>query len=158
MLTGKLNAGVLLLFTGWTTVWAASPATVSEGTLSLPTHIEGLPDSNPPFDVFLSGDFFYPYTMRTNFPNQVVSHAWRALNLENEYLKCTVLPDLGGHLYTCLDKLSGRQMFYANSAVKKRWIALRGAWVAMGIELNFPVAHSWVTVSPVDYATSQNAD
>ena len=63
MLTGKLNAGIFLLFTGWTAVWAASPATVWESTLTLPTHIEGLPDSNPPFDVFLSGAFFYPYTL-----------------------------------------------------------------------------------------------
>jgi tetratricopeptide (TPR) repeat protein len=136
---------------------AMCAVTVMEGTLTLPTHTEGLPDSTPPFDLFLSSNFFYPYTVRTNFPDQVVNHAWRALTIENEYLKCTVLPDLGGHLYNCLDKLSGRQMFYANPAVKKRWIAQRGAWVAMGIEFNFPVAHSWVTVSPVDFATSQNA-
>src|SRR5437667_11141863 len=112
----------ILLGACFSALHAASPVSVSESTLTLPTHVEGLPDSNPPFDVFLSGNFFYPYTMRTNFSNQVVNHAWRTLNLENEYLKCTVLPDLGGHLYSCLDKLSGRQMFYANPSIKQQWI------------------------------------
>jgi Flp pilus assembly protein TadD len=122
------------------------------------TYQEGLPDPNPPFDLFTDSNFFYPYTWRTNFPRTSAMQSWRALNLENEYLKCTVLPDLGGRLYSCLDKLSGRQMFYANPSIKKDWIALRGSWIAAGLELNFPVGHSWVTVSPVDWAVASNAD
>src|SRR5437879_8285863 len=39
--------------------------------------------------------------------NQRTEHRWRAIYLENEYLKCSVLPDLGGHIYTCICKLSG---------------------------------------------------
>ena len=131
---------------------------VWEDTLTLPTYQEGPPDPNPPFDLFTGGNYFYPYTWRINFLRTATSHSWRALMLENEYLKCTVLPDLGGRLYSCLDKLSGRQMFYANSSVKKDWIALRGSWVALGMELNFPVGHSWVTVSPVDWAITENPD
>src|ERR1700730_13650066 len=146
-----------LLLSG--TVFAQAPsAQVRQDTLVLPTHVEGAPDYNPPFDYFQGSRPFYPYTKRLNFTTQTVNHAWRALILENEYLKCTILPDLGGHLYNCLDKQSGHNMFYANPSVKKQDIALRGSWVAMGVELNFPVAHSWVTVSPVDFATAQNAD
>ncbi|HUI43501.1 MAG TPA: DUF5107 domain-containing protein [Terriglobia bacterium] len=131
---------------------------VWQATVNLPTHVEGAPDENPPFDVFRTGNYFYPYTVRTNFTKKVVDHAWRTLNLENEYLVCTVLPDLGGRLYTCLDKLSGRDMFYRNPSVKKADIALRGSWVAFGMEMSFPVAHSWVTVSPVDFATTESPD
>jgi tetratricopeptide (TPR) repeat protein len=80
--------------------------------------------------------------------------AWRVLHLENQYLHCMVLPDLGGHLYTCRDKLSGTDVFYANTAIKKYNVAPRGAWVATGIETSFPVAHSRVTVSPVQFATN----
>jgi len=61
----------------------------------------------------------------------------RQLNLENEYLFCRVLPDLGGHLYSCRDKINGQEMFYANPVIHKNWVGLRGAWAPVGIELNF---------------------
>ena len=136
---------------------AGSGASGWQGILTLRTRFEGPPDVNPPFDILVSERFFYPYTLRVNFTDQQVDREWRALYLENEYVKCAILPDLGGHLHSCLDKLSGREMFYANLSVKKRWIGPRGAWVAMGIELNFPVAHNWVSVSPVDFAVTQEA-
>ena len=78
--------------------------------------------------------------------------------LENEYLKCSVLPDIGGHLYTCIDKISGQPMFYANPSIKKAQIGYRGAWAAFGIEFNFPVSHNWVSMSPVDFSIAKNAD
>jgi len=37
---------------------------------------------------------------RQNLSDRRVPMRWRTLNLENEYLKVVVLPDLGGHLYT----------------------------------------------------------
>ena len=120
--------------------WAASSdVRVWQGTLALPTYEEGLPDPNPPFDQLTTGRFNYPYTMRTNLTSRRVDHQWRAIYLENEYLKCSVLPDIGGHLYTCMDKISGKSMFYANPSIKKAAIAYRGAWAAFGIEFNFPV-------------------
>ena len=69
-----------------------------------------------------------------------------------------MLPDLGGHLYSCVDKVSGREMFYANPSIKKALIGYRGAWAALGIEFNFPVSHNWMSMSPVDFATSTAGD
>ncbi|MGC2195899.1 MAG: DUF5107 domain-containing protein [Terriglobales bacterium] len=131
---------------------------VWQGTLILPTYEEGPPDPNPPFDQFAANRFNYPYTLRNNLTSRRVDHAWRAIYLENEYLKCSVLPDIGGHLYTCLDKISGKPMFYANPSIKKAAIAYRGAWAAFGIEFNFPVSHNWVTMSPVNFAFAKHAD
>jgi tetratricopeptide (TPR) repeat protein len=131
---------------------------VSEGTLSLPTYEEGPPDRNPPFDQIATSRFNYPYTLRTNVTDQRTLHNWRAIFLENEYLKCAVLPDLGGHLYTCIDKINGKPMFYANPSIKKANIGYRGAWAAFGVEYNFPVSHNWMSLSPIDYAFSQNSD
>ena len=88
---------------------------------------EGPPDENPPFDAFSTQEN-YPYTMRTDIRETESVHAWRALYLENEYLKCTILPQLGGHIYTCVDKINGKSMFYANPSFKKAIIAYRGAW------------------------------
>src|SRR5262245_12254277 len=97
---------------------AVSPAgadvRVWQAILTLPTYEEGLPDPNPPFDQFAGNRFNYPYPLRDHLTSRKVNHDWRAVYLENEYLKCSVLPDIGGHLYSCLDKLSGKQMFYAN--------------------------------------------
>jgi Flp pilus assembly protein TadD len=137
---------------------AQAAVRVWQGTLSLPTSVEGAPDPNPPFDVFAIERFNYPYTLRENLSGRSAVHHWRALYLENEYLKCSVLPDLGGHLYTCVDKISGQPMFYANPSIKKANIGYRGAWAAFGIEFNFPVSHNWVSLSPVPFRFAKNAD
>jgi tetratricopeptide (TPR) repeat protein len=128
------------------------------GEIELPTYEEGLPDVNPPFDVFQTRRFNYPYTLRESLTNRRSPQRWRTLNLENEFLKVVVLPDLGGHLYSCVDKATGQDMFYAQTAIKKAKVAYRGAWTALGIEFNFPVSHNWVTVSPVDFALGQEQD
>jgi len=137
---------------------ALAEVRVWQGTLTLPTTLEGAPDPNPPFDIFAGTKFNYPYTLRENLTDRRADIAWRALFLENEYLKCSVLPDLGGHLYTCIDKIGGQPMFYANPSIKKAQIGYRGAWAAFGIEFNFPVSHNWVSMSPVDFAFARNAD
>jgi len=129
-----------------------------QGGITLPTYEEGPPDPNPPFDAYETTEFNYPYTMRTSLTGTKKTHTWRALFLENEYLKCTILPDVGGHLYTCTDKLSGQSMFYANTSIKKAEIGHRGAWAGFGVEYNFPVSHNWTTLSPVDFAYSNHQD
>ena len=139
----------------------AKPAAVRvwQDTIELPTYEQGMPNENPPFDQFVTNDRYnYPYTLLDNLTGRVAPRKWRALNLENEYLKCVVLPDLGGHLYRCIDKRNGVDMFYANPSLKFARIAYRGAWAAYGIEFNFPVSHNWMTASPVDFATSTAAD
>ena len=137
---------------------ASSQVRVWQGTLTLPTYEEGAPDPNPPFDQYQNTRFNYPYTLRRNLTDHRTDHAWRALFLENEYLKCSVLPDIGGHLYSCTDKISGKPIFYENPSIKKADVAYRGAWAAFGIEFNFPVSHNWVTASPVDFAFAQRED
>src|ERR1035438_2080894 len=165
---------------------SAPDVRVWQDVLTLPTYQEGPPDPNPPFDQFAAAKFSYPYTLRENITDARVDTAWRAVYLENEYLKCSVLPDIGGHLYTCIDKIcgqpmfsvkpspigphvaghlytcidkiSGQPMFYANPSIKKAQIGYRGAWAAFGIEFNFPVSHNWVSMSPVDFAYASHDD
>ena len=131
---------------------------VWEGVLDLPAYEEGAPDPNPPFDQFSTGRFNYPYTLRNEITNTPAEHQWRAVYLENEYLKCSVLPDIGGHVYTCVDKINGQPMFYANPSIKKARIGYRGAWAAFGVEFNFPVSHNWVSMSPVNFTYAQHQD
>ena len=100
---------VFVVLTLATLSWAQ--VRVWEGTLLLPTYEEGKPDPNPPFDQVANNRFNYPYVLRDNLTSRRVNHDWRAIYLENEYLKCSVLTDIGGHLYTCIDKLSRQSMF-----------------------------------------------
>src|SRR6266566_460412 len=130
---------------------------VWEGTMPAEASDEGPPDENPNFDTFAEVED-YPYTMRQDIRATETVHSWHALYLENEYLKCTILPQLGGHIYTCVDKINGKPMFYANPSFKKAIIAYRGAWSAFGEEFNFPISHNWVSISPVDWAYGTAAD
>ena len=148
----RLLIAVLLLAPAWADV------RVWEGSLTLPTYAEGQPDPNPPFDFLATSRFNYPYTLREQVTDRRAPQTWRALFLENEYLKCVVLPDIGGHLYNCTDKINGANLFYANPSIKKAQIGYRGAWAAFGIEFNFPVSHNWVSMSPVDFATVKHDD
>src|SRR5258708_20949400 len=107
---------VLLLLLA-TALPGLSQVRVWEGVLELPVYDEGAPDPNPPFDQFAANRFNYPYTLRNNLTSRRANHDWRAVYLENEYLKCSVLPDIGGHLYTCMDQLSGNSIFYPNTSI-----------------------------------------
>ena len=153
---------VLAALLTWAVALVAAPrdtaVRVWRGTVTIPTYEEGPPNPNPPFDLFSWGRFNYPYTIRDRLTNRRVDVVWRSLHLENEYLRLTVLPDLGGRIYRCLDKRTSREMFYANPSIKKALIGYRGAWSAFGVEFNFPVSHNWVSMSPVDFATQQYPD
>jgi hypothetical protein len=120
----------LFLLIGCLTAALAAQAPASrawEDTLELPTWEEGPPDPVPHLRILGADKPWYPYAIRTTFGSRKRTERWRALHLENEYLACVVLPDLGGRLYRCLDKLGGNEMFHANPSVKKANIALRGA-------------------------------
>jgi tetratricopeptide (TPR) repeat protein len=136
-----------------------TPVQVAESTVTLPTYEEDLPDVNPRFDLFARRPFLiYPYTARTNLTDRRAERTWRTLVLENEHLRLTVLPDLGGRIYSCVDKANGAEIFYANTSIKYADVAYRGAWVALGVEFNFPVSHNWMTVSPVDFGIVRHPD
>ncbi len=151
-------ATLVAAFVLWWPQPALAEVKVWEGTLELPTDEEGPPDVNPPFDLFQGGRFNYPYTLREDITGRQATVRYHALYLENEHLRLIVLPELGGHLYTCVDKANGAEMFYANRSIRKARIGYRGAWAAYGVEFNFPVSHNWVSMSPVDYALSRDPD
>ena len=67
-----------------------------EGSITIPTYKLGPADPNPPFPLVRPAPV-YPYTMLDNLTNDRVMQKYHAIYLENEYLKITVLPELGGH-------------------------------------------------------------
>jgi tetratricopeptide (TPR) repeat protein len=133
---------------------------VWEAPLSIPTYELGEPDPNPALLDWQRRKWrpVYPYPMLDTLTNRKVDKNYRAVYIENEYLKVTVLPELGGHLYAIYDKTAGRDVLYTNHVVKYAMVAIRGAWVSGGIEWNFPDGHTLTTVSPIDYAMRMEPD
>ncbi len=69
--------------------------------------------------------------------------SYRALVLENEYLRITLLPELGGRVYQVIFKPTGSNQLYQNPVIKPSpWgPAEQGGWLAVGgIEWGLPVA------------------
>jgi tetratricopeptide (TPR) repeat protein len=130
---------------------------VTESTIQIPTYLLGSEDPNPPFQL-LNEHAIYPYTMLDDLTDDREPKTYRAIILENEYLRATMLPELGGRLYSLYDKVSRREVFYRNNSVKYGLVALRGAWISGGIEFNFPSGHTTDTVSPVSSRLQTNPD
>jgi tetratricopeptide (TPR) repeat protein len=122
---------------------------IREEPLDLLTYVWGPPDPNPPFEPKVNWPI-YPYPLLDDIREEAGTVRYRALVVENEHLRVTVLPELGGHIHSAFDKASGEEVFYHNSVVKPGLLGLRGAWISGGIEWNFPCGHTVTTVSPVD--------
>jgi len=157
---GVMLAEVLLMITLAQAQSPGAAGRVWEAPLVIPTYELGPPDPNP---VLLDGPRrrgrpIYPYPVLDALTNRRVEKSYRAVYLENEYLRVTVLPELGGHLYAIFDKTANRDVLYTNHVIKYGMVAIRGAWVSGGIEWNFPDGHTLTTVSPVDYTTRVEAD
>ncbi len=152
-------AGVVFLPARATAVGSpATPARVWEAALVIPTYELGPPDPNPALLTSGSARPVYPYPVLDNLTDRRNQKSYKAVYLENEYLRVTVLPELGGHLYAIYDKTAKRDVLYTNHVVKYGMVAIRGAWVSGGIEWNFPDGHAVTTVSPIDYTTRREDD
>ena len=88
--------------------------------------------------------------------------SYRLLVLENDYLKVTMLPELGGRIWQVIHKPTGRPMFYQNSVVKPtHWgIEHQKGWLALGgLEWSLPVIeHGYDWGANWDYTTNATAD
>lgn len=128
-----------------------------EGQIEIPTYCLGEEDPFPPFQR-QGDDAIYPYTMLDDLTDHRIVSSYHAVFLENEYLLVTVLPELGGRIYSVYDKIAKREVFYKNNVIKPALIALRGAWISGGVEFNFPKGHSTTTVSPILYKLKRYPD
>lgn len=128
----------------------------------IPTYEIGRPDKNPMFlekRVYQgSTGKIYPYPSIQEISHDKVDHAWKAVWLENEYLKVMVLPELGGRIQRAYDKTNGYDFVYYNEVVKPALVGLCGPWISGGIEFNWPQHHRPTTYSPVDYELRENED
>jgi Tfp pilus assembly protein PilF len=101
----------------------------------------------------------YPYFKFEGYSVDPVNKEWNRVTLENEFLKVTIMPEIGGRVWGAVEKSTGFDFIYENEVVKFRNIAMRGPWTSGGIEFNFGIiGHAPSTASPVDFITYENED
>ncbi len=101
----------------------------------------------------------YPYFRFDGFATQGVTKDWKIVELENEWIKVMIAPEMGGKILGAIEKSTGQEFIYFNKVVKFRDISMRGAWTSGGIEFNFgSIGHAPTTATPVDYLTRTNPD
>jgi hypothetical protein len=124
-----------------------------------------------PYETYLVDAYHPYYNMRyrklnwgayDSGPRTPVDRSFIALILENEYLRVTVLPELGGRVYECIFKPTGHDELYRNPVLKPtHWGPTeQGWWLALGgIEWCLPVAeHGYESGVPWSFETLQATD
>ncbi len=131
-----------------------------EDTLTLPTYLVHPPDVNPMF--FRNQSYqgasrvIYPYPLQDNLSNDKKDVIYKAVYLENKYIKLCILPEIGGKLFYATDKTNGYEIFYRHRVIKPAIIGMLGAWISGGIEFCVFHHHRASTFLPVDYTLVQN--
>lgn len=150
---------IIVAHGGWC---APEPARVWEEALELPTYEMGAPDRNP---IFVERRSYqgaeapvYPYPMWDAIADRRVSKTYRAVYLENRFVKLCVLPEIGGRVFSARDKTNGYDFLYRQNVIRPALIGMVGAWISGGIEWNIPHHHRASTFMTVGHATAMEPD
>lgn len=94
-----------------------------------------------------------PYRMQDGYDRNRRPRRFPSIVLENDRLKATFVPSLGGRLWSLYDKQAGRNLVTCNPDFQPAALALRNAWFSGGIEWNTPCpGHTVLTCAPVHAA------
>lgn len=161
-LLSRLVGLVILSLLSAVTLFGTPRARAWEEPLTVPTWEVYAPDHNPRF---YAGRAYqgaqgrvYPYAIIDNLSENRVEKTYRAVYLENEYIKVCILPEIGGRVFSAVDKTNGYDFFYRQTVVKPALIGMIGAWISGGIEWNFPHHHRPSVFMPIDYTFEDHPD
>ena len=141
---------------------ASSPVRVSIETITLPTYLPEPPDRNPMFlekRVYQgSSGKVYPLPFTDRIAEKPVARKWKAIWIENEYLRALVLPEIGGRIHILQDKTNGYDLIYRQDVIKPALVGLAGPWISGGIEFNWPQHHRPATFLPTETHIEEGED
>jgi tetratricopeptide (TPR) repeat protein len=141
---------------------AQEPVRAWEDTITIPTYPVGPAERDP---IFYHGEAYqgaqrhvYPYALQDALTDGAVPRTYKALILENRYLRITVLPELGGRVFSAVDRTNGYDFIYRQHVIKPALIGMLGAWISGGIEWDVFHHHRATSFMPVDYALASGPD
>ncbi|MBF7090247.1 DUF5107 domain-containing protein [Flavobacterium sp. ALJ2] len=150
----KLRLSISILLFGSLFVNAQNKPTIKEYKKVFTTYPFSDPDPIPKPDTKI-----YPYYRFDGFTNKPIQKEWKVIELENDYIKLMILPEVGGKVWSAIEKSTGKDFVYNNHVIKFRDIAMRGPWTSGGVEGNYGImGHTPNCATPVDYTTITRAD
>ncbi|MGK3942137.1 DUF5107 domain-containing protein [Streptomyces caeruleatus] len=94
-----------------------------------------------------------PVRVRDGYGRARTARAFETIVIENDRLRATVLPGLGGRVASLLHKPTGRELLYRNPVFQPANFALNGAWFSGGIEWNIgATGHTTLSAAPLHAA------
>lgn len=115
--------------------------------------LEGLPRDMARQIRYAPLDSVLPTPLRDGYGRQRAPRTLDALVLENDRLRATVLPGLGGRVVSLLQLSTGRELLYRNPVFQPANFALNGAWYSGGIEWNIgATGHTTLSCAPLHAA------
>ncbi len=128
----------------------------------IPTYAPLPPDKNPMFlekRVYQgSSGKVYPLPFIDRIATEAHDRAWKAVHIENEFVRVMVLPEIGGRVHIGMDKTNGYDFFYRQNVIKPALVGLAGPWISGGVEFNWPQHHRPATFMPVNVHIEEHAD
>ena len=159
------QAAVIIFLTAVPELVPANPggrAKAWEEKTFIPTYAVGPAEPNP---IFYNGRAYqgaqgpvYPYPLLDRLSDRKEDRAYRALVLENPYVRIVVLPEIGGRIFEAVDKTNGYNFVYRQHVIKPALIGMLGAWISGGVEWNVPHHHRATTFMTVDSSYENNPD
>jgi tetratricopeptide (TPR) repeat protein len=140
------------------------PALVSvrREELVIPAYLPAAPSRHPMFlekRVYQgSSGKVYPLPFTDRIAEKPVDRKWKAVWIENEFLRVLILPELGGRIHAIQDKTNGCDIIYNQQVIKPALVGLAGPWASGGIEFNWPQHHRPATFMPADCEVEKKAD
>ena len=159
---------LLVVLLAGTAAHAESPATVAtavtatDGSITMMTYEHTGRELQPPLFAGSALVGLYPFpTYKMPLKTPPALKQYKAIFIENEYLKLTYVPYFGGRFLSLYDKLRDREVFYKNDVIKPTQFNARGDWPQEGIELTGPFDVHSLTLDHDPYwsnTTLKNAD
>ena len=140
----------------------AAPVCATTGEILIPAYLPAEPDRNPMFlekRVYQgSSGRVYPLPFTDRIAEKAVDRKWKAVWIENDFLRVLVLPEIGGRIHAIQDITNGYDLIYNQAVIKPALVGLAGPWISGGIEFNWPQHHRPATFLPVDFDIEDHAD
>ena len=133
-----------------------------EETVVIPTYPAPAPERLPMFldkRVYQgSSGRVYPNPFTDRVSDTKIDRPYRAVFLENEFIRLMILPEIGGRIHIGQDKTNNYDFFYRQTVIKPALVGLLGPWISGGVEFNWPQHHRPSTFMPVHHSIEEHTD